>query len=157
MLSLLTINNFIGKGFEPILISILATMAMTFFSMIVSNSYKKNFKEYSLLAKIINHHLKDSPTWLNLTLGVIVHFFVGYLFTLIHLYYYQILIPAWYNAIFLGLINGIIGAIVWYIVIKIYAEILNVSVIHYLIQLVIAHVIFAIIILYMYSPIQISV
>ncbi len=137
---------------NAILISLLATLGFTFFSMVVSTIYKKNFVEPILLGKIINYHLKDGPTWLNVTLGAIIHFFVGYLFTEIHLFLYQILTPAWYNAIFLGLANGIFGAFVWYITIRVYQKVLKVHISEYLIQLVIGHVIFGLIIVYMYAP-----
>lgn len=78
-------------------------------------------------------------------------------FTLIHLYYYQLLTPIWYNGFFLGLINGIVGAVVWLIVIKIYRDILTVDIKMYLFQLVIAHILFGLVILYMYKPIMLTV
>lgn len=141
---------------NAILISFLSTLGFTFFSMVVSTIYKKNFVEPVLLGKIINHYLKDAPSWLNVFLGLIVHFFVGYLFTEIHLYLYRILTPAWYNALFLGIANGVFGAFVWYIVIRIYRKILTVHISQYLIQLVIGHVIFALIVVYMYAPPHLS-
>lgn len=141
---------------NAILISLLATLAFTFFSMVVSSIYKKNFVEPVLLGKIINYYIEDAPSWLNVSLGVIIHFFVGYLFTEIHLYLYRILTPAWYNALFLGIANGIFGAFVWYIVIRIYCKILTVHLSQYLIQLVFGHIIFARIIVYMYAPPHLS-
>ncbi|HET8828664.1 MAG TPA: hypothetical protein VFM79_04950, partial [Pelobium sp.] len=118
----------------------------------ISSVYKKNFVEPALLGKVIGHHLKDSPSWLNITLGSTVHFFVGYLFTEIHLFLYQIYTPNWYNALFFGVINGLFGASVWYLTIKLYPKVLTVHISQYLTQLVIGHVIFAIIIVYMYAP-----
>jgi len=141
---------------NAILISLLATLGFTFFSVVVSSVYKKNFIEPVLLAKIINHHLKDSPTWLNLLLGTIIHFFAGYLFAEVHLFLYRILTPAWYNALFLGLVNGIFGALVWYAVLRIYRKVLTVHVSYYLVQLIIGHIIFALIIVYMYAPPHLS-
>lgn len=137
---------------NAILISLLATLAFTFFSMVVSTVYKKNFIEPILLGKVINYYIKDSPTWLSIMLGAVVHFFVGYLFTEVHLYLYQILTPAWYNGIFLGLANGLVGAFVWYITIRIYREVLKVHIYQYLIQLIVGHIIFGLIIVYMYAP-----
>ena len=141
---------------NAILISLLATLGFTFFSVAISSVYKKNFVEPVLLAKIINHHLKDSPTWLNLLLGTVIHFFIGYLFAEVHLFLYRILTPIWYNALFLGFINGIFGAFVWYLVIRLYQKILTVHISQYLIQLVIGHIIFALIIVYMYAPPHLS-
>jgi hypothetical protein len=141
---------------NAILISLLATFGFTFFSVVISSIYKKNFIEPVLLSKVINYHLKDSPTWLNLVLGTIIHFFMGYLFAEAHLFLYRILTPAWYNALFLGLANGILGALVWYAVIRIYRKVLTVHVSQYLIQLVIGHIIFALIIVYMYAPPHLS-
>lgn len=137
---------------NAVLISLLATLGFTAFSVVLSSIYKKNFVEPSLLGKVIGHHLKDSPSWLNIILGSIIHFFVGYLFTETHLFLYQIYTPIWYNALFFGIINGLIGAFVWYITIKLYPTVLKVNVTQYLTQLVIGHVIFGLIIIYMYAP-----
>lgn len=141
---------------NAILISLLATLGFTFFSMIVSTIYKKNFVEPVLLGKVIHHHLKDSPTWLNIVLGTIIHFLVGYLFVEIHLFLYRIFTPAWYNGLFFGLVNGVFGAFVWYITIRLYREVLSVHISQYLIQLIIGHIIFGLIIVYMYAPPHLS-
>ncbi|MFC5283875.1 hypothetical protein [Pedobacter alpinus] len=154
--NILNANNLINSSWQPVFIAVLSTLALTVFSMVLSTK-KRNFVEPSHLAKIFNYHLKDSPSWLNIILGVILHFIVGYLFTLIHLYYYQLLKPIWYNGLFLGLANGLLGALVWYVVIKIYNDVLTVDVKLYLLQLVIAHIIFGLVILYMYKPIILSV
>ena len=150
--STILVASIANTASNAILISLLATLAFTFFSMVVSTVYKKNFVEPVLLGKVINFYLKDSPTWLNVMLGAIVHFFVGYLFTEVHLYLYQILTPVWYNAIFLGLANGFFGAFVWYITILTYQEVLKVHIYEYLVQLIIGHIIFGLVILYMYAP-----
>lgn len=138
--------------FNAVLISLLATLGFTFFSMAVSSIYKKNFIEPLLLGKIIHHHLKDSPTWLNVVLGTIIHFFTGYIFAEAHLFLYRILTPAWYNGLFLGLLNGIIAVGVWYALIRIYNNVLRTHVTEYLVQLIVGHVIFALIVVYMFAP-----
>lgn len=142
---------------QPLLISVLATMVLTFFSLVVSYSYNRNFIEPSLLSKIVSYHLNDAPSWLNLTLGTVLHFVVGYLFTVIHLYLYQLYTPIWYNGIFFGLVNGLLGAVIWYLTIKIYNQVLQVEVKTYLIQLVIAHILFGLTIVWMYHPFILSV
>lgn len=139
---------------NAIIISLLATLAFTFFSMLISTVLKKNFIEPVLLGKIINYHLKDSPKWLDNTLGMLVHLFVGYLFTEVHLFLYRVFTPAWYNAILFGVINGVFGALIWYITIKIYAQVLKTQVSQYLIQLIVGHILFALFIVYMYAPPQ---
>jgi hypothetical protein len=148
--ALLFSENYKGSMEECLLISFMATLAMTLFSSIYSYSSKKNFLEPSLLAKIINYHLKDSPKWLNLVIGYFLHFLVGILFTAVHVYLYLLYTPVWYNAVFFGIVNGIIGALVWYMVIKIYQQVLHVAVLEYLFQLILAHIVFALTILYMY-------
>ncbi|HTN22128.1 MAG TPA: hypothetical protein VL125_16745 [Pelobium sp.] len=154
--SVLLVAEVANNTSNAILISLLATLGFTFFSVVISSIYKKNFIEPVLLSKVINYHLKDSPTWLNRVLGTTIHFFMGYLFAEAHLFLYRILTPAWYNALFLGLANGILGALVWYAVIRIYRKVLTVNVSQYLIQLVIGHIIFALIIVYMYAPPHLS-
>lgn len=142
---------------NAILISLLATLGFTFFSIVASTVYKKNFVEPVLLAKIISYHLKDSPNWLSLFLGTVVHFFMGYLFAEVHLFLYRLFTPVWYNALFFGFANGIFGALVWYVVIQVYQKVLAVHVSYYLVQLIIGHIVFALIILYMYAPLHLSV
>ena len=137
---------------NAILISLLATLGFTLFSMVLSSIYHKNFIEPVLLGKMIHHHLKDSPTWVNNFFGTVIHFFAGYIFTEIHLFLYQILTPAWYNGLFLGLANGVIAVVVWYVLIRIYKDVLTTHLSQYLMQLVIGHIIFALIVVHMYAP-----
>ena len=146
------VAGFKGSNFETLIISILATMAFTFFSILMSYQYRSNFNEPSLLGKVIGFHLKDAPQWLNLTLGIIVHFVVGFLFTAIHLFLYRLLTPVWYNAVFLGFLNGLVAAAIWYTVIKIYHDVIYPKLPAYLIQLVLGHLIFGLVIVFMYLP-----
>lgn len=155
--SLLLVVSVDNNTANAVLISLLATLGFTVFSVIVSSVLKKNFIEPVLLGKIIGYYLKDSPRWLNVILGTVVHFFVGYLFVAIHLFLYQIYTPIWYNALFFGVINGVFGAFIWYFTIKLYQHILSVHLSQYLMQLIIGHVIFAIIVVYMFAPPHIGV
>ncbi len=148
----LLVTQVANNASNAIMISLLATLGFTFFSVVVSSIYKKNFIEPVLIGRMIHNHLKDSPTWLNVFLGAVIHFFTGYIFTEIHLFLYQILTPAWYNGLFLGLANGLIAVVIWYALIKIYKNVLNSQVTEYLVQLLVGHVIFALIVLYMFAP-----
>lgn len=150
--SLLFVASVDHNTANAVLISLLATLGFTAFSMIVSSVLKKNFIEPVLLGKIIGYYLKDSPGWLNVILGTVVHFFAGYIFVAIHLFLYQIYTPIWYNALFFGVVNGVFGAVIWYVAIMLYQHILNVHISQYLTQLIVGHVIFAFIILYMFAP-----
>ncbi|HET8828274.1 MAG TPA: hypothetical protein VFM79_02985, partial [Pelobium sp.] len=71
LLNTLLITQVANNISNAVLISTLATLGFTFFSMVISSVYKKNFIEPALLGKVIGHHLKDSPSWLNITLGSI--------------------------------------------------------------------------------------
>lgn len=139
-----------GSIKECFFIAIVATLAMTFFSILMTYFNEKEFREANLIAKIFDHHIKDSPKWLSITSGYIIHFIVGFVFTSIHLYLYLLIAPIWYNAIFLGIINGIISYIVWYITIIIYNDVLFVKVGNFLYQIIFAHIIFAMVIMLMY-------
>lgn len=150
--SILLMAEVSNNSSNALLISLLATMAFTFFSILVSSLARKNFVEPVLLGKIIGHYLKDAPTWLNVTLGTIIHFFTGYIFAEAHLWFYRILTPAWYNGIFLGLANGILGALIWYAVIRVYKNFMEVHVANYLLQLILGHIIFGLVIVMMYAP-----
>ncbi|OAQ39746.1 hypothetical protein A5893_09195 [Pedobacter psychrophilus] len=148
--SLLYNESYQGSIKECYIIAILATLAMTIFSILMTNVYKKEFREPNLIGKIVEHHIKDSPKWLSITSGYIIHFVVGFIFTSIQLYLYLLIAPVWYNAILLGIINGIVGCIIWYFTIMIYSDVLFVKVGSFLYQLMFAHIIFSIVIMLMY-------
>jgi hypothetical protein len=147
---LLFSNNYPGSISECFFISILATLAMTFFSILMTYFYKKEFREPNLIAKILEHHIEDSPQWLSTTSGYFIHFLVGFIFTSIQLYLYLLIAPTWYNAIILGILNGIIGCIIWYFTIIVYSDVLTVKVGEFLYQLIFAHIIFSLVIMLMY-------
>ncbi|MBK0384396.1 hypothetical protein I5M32_15620 [Pedobacter sp. SD-b] len=148
--ALLFNESYQGSIKECLIIAILATLAMSVFSILMANLYKKEFREPNLLAKLFEHHLKDSPRWLSITSGYIIHFLVGFVFTSVQLYVYLLIAPVWYNAIILGIINGIIACIIWYITILVYSDVLFIKVGNFLYQLIFAHIIFSMVIMLMY-------
>jgi uncharacterized MnhB-related membrane protein len=128
----------------------MATLAMTIFSIVMTYFYKKEFRETKLLAKIFEHHVKDAPNWLSSLVGYILHFTVGFIFTSVQLYLYLLVAPTWYNAIIMGILNGIISCLIWYFTIMVYSDVLSVKVGSFLYQLLFAHIIFSLAIMLMY-------
>lgn len=130
---------------QLILISIVATTAMTWFSFAMSNQFQELYKETVLLSSIISQlNLKISAeskrTW-----GWIIHYAIGFLFVVgYHIIWIKdILSVSPLSALILGVISGVIGIISWMILFKITNHQPAIDFKGYYIQLFFAHIIFA--------------
>lgn len=137
---------------QLILISIVATSAMTWFSFAMSNQFQELYKETVLLSSVISQfNLKISAeskrTW-----GWIIHYTIGFLFVVgYHIIWIKdILSVSPLSALILGVISGIIGIISWIILFKITNHQPSIDFRGYYIQLFFAHIIFAFVATFLY-------
>lgn len=134
-------------------VSITATTAMTWFSYMVSNSFRELYKEPVLLSYAINKlnlNLSDDfqKTW-----GWLLHYVIGFIFVLAyHIIWENEIMPiSTLSAIILGIISGIIGIISWKLIFTMTNHQPRIDFKGYYIQLFIAHMIFAAVATALYS------
>lgn len=90
-----------------------------------------------------NKGLSDRPS--AIVVGVFAHYLVGISFSFIYacLWSDDIVNPTFVNATWLGMINGIVGAIGWRIFVAVHPNPPGLSLKKYLTAIIIGHVIFA--------------
>jgi hypothetical protein len=133
----------------PILVSgIVATIAMTAFSYILSFIVKKNFKEPLLLNILMDRVSKNKNEIIRKHIaGWLIHFGVGILFVLLFKIFASIFdLPlSMPTAIIYGTIAGINGVASWSILLRLHPFPPAIDRLLFYCQLVIAHVIFGIV------------
>jgi hypothetical protein len=130
--------------FAIVLADLAGTLVMTFFSSIVAKVAHSDYIEPHLLNRFLALRFHDGL--MRHSIGWIIHFLVGLLFISV----YHIL---WSNEVMtdlpdvatLGFASGIVGAIGWRIVRHFAPSLQDLWHIKYYIQLVLAHVIFALV------------
>lgn len=126
-------------------ISILATLVMTAFSYVVSESFRAMYKEPVLLSYVLINSKLNIPPLLKNIMGWILHFAIGFVFVLTYHFIWNndILPENWVTALILGGISGVMGIIGWYFLFK-YTEFKpQIDFKGYYLQLFFAHVLFA--------------
>ncbi|MGE8342589.1 hypothetical protein BSF41_16470 [Flavobacterium sp. ACN2] len=138
---------------QVILISIVATSAMTWFSYAMSENFKELYKEPVLLSfalKKTNTSLSEESqkTW-----GWLIHYIIGFLFVMgYHIVWVKNILPiSPLNALILGVISGVIGIFSWIIIFKMTNHQPPIDFKGYYIQLFFAHIIFAVTATALYS------
>ena len=128
-----------------IIATLVGTSLMTAFSYLVSEAYRKTFKEPVLL----NYVIRLSGITLNdrnkSIVGWIIHYILGLLFVIAYhfIWVYGILDMSWTSALILGAVSGIIGIIGWVIIFSLPSKEPRVAFTSYYIQLFFAHIVFA--------------
>lgn len=124
--------------------SILATAVMTAFSYIVSESFKKLFKEPVLLSYAIGRfHLNTSQNT-ERVLAWLLHFAIGFMFVVSYHFIWKLewLSFTFQTALILGALSGIVGIISWHFIFKFTNYQPRIPFKEYYLQLFIAHVFF---------------
>lgn len=124
--------------------SILATAVMTAFSYIVSESFKKLFKEPVLLSYAIGRfHLNTSQNT-ERVLAWLLHFFIGFMFVVSYhfIWKWDLRSFSFPISLILGALSGIIGIISWHFIFKFTNHQPRIVFKEYYLQLFIAHVFF---------------
>lgn len=137
---------------QLILISIGATSAMTWFSYFISKKFQKEYKEPIILATVFSEFHFEASGGIKRKLGWMVHFFIGFLFVVgYHIILDENILPITIpSAIWLGTISGIIGIIGWMIIFKNTNYKPRIDFVGYYIQLFFAHIIFALVAVFLY-------
>ncbi|MEP7092812.1 MAG: hypothetical protein ABI793_02060 [Flavobacterium sp.] len=132
---------------QLIIVSILATSAMTLFSYAMSESFRELYKEPVLLTFLLIKLNIEVSVQTKKYLAWLLHYFIGFLFVLAYhiLWFYNILYISVLSAFLLGIASGIIGIIGWVIMFKIADYKPKIDFKGYYIQLFFAHIIFAVI------------
>ncbi|MEO8237635.1 MAG: hypothetical protein ABI576_05960 [Flavobacterium sp.] len=132
---------------QLIIVSILATSAMTLFSYAMSESFRELYKEPVLLTFLLIKMNLEVSVQTKKYLAWLLHYFIGFLFVLAYhiLWFYNILYISVLSAFLLGIASGIIGIIGWVIMFKIADYKPKIDFKGYYIQLFFAHIIFAVI------------
>lgn len=133
---------------EIIAISVIATSAMTLFSYIISEKFKKLYKEPVLLEYLMTSFSFKLSEKQKAILSWLIHYLIGLIFAVV---YY---LPVWFSlgwykitltsGIIFGCIIGIIGIISWHIMFRLSPEHPPVNPKGYFLQLFFAHIIFGI-------------
>lgn len=124
---------------------LISVLMMTSFSVLISYISKKEYREPTLLSKLISGNNKDvKETSGNLFLGYLIHFAIGGVFIIIYILLYRYIeqISSIFWTLLVGLLFGGMGIFGWILLLEITK---NPPKIHYkgfFLQLIFAHIIF---------------
>ena len=130
---------------QLLIITIVATSAMTWFSYVMSKNFRELYKEPVLLSfalKKTNINLSEKSRKI---LGWLIHYIIGFLFVMgYHIVWVKDILPiSPLSALILGVISGVIGILSWIIIFKMTNHQPPIDFKGYYIQLFFAHIIFA--------------
>ncbi|OAB78642.1 hypothetical protein [Cochleicola gelatinilyticus] len=137
---------------EIITVGIIATLGMTAFSYLVSYFSNSKFEEPQLLNILIRRYQGPATTICREhVLGWTIHFLIGMLFVGVFkiLQGYSIVTLTLLSGSIFGFLGGIFGVGFWGFILKIHPNPPQINKVVYFIQLVIAHVIFGICLIYL--------
>ena len=136
---------------EIVTTGIIATLGMTAFSYIFSYIFKSNFKEPQLLNILIDRlQLFRSSIHREHILGWTIHFSIGMFFVIVFLLllFYKLVDFSLITGLLFGLGAGLVGVCVWSFVFLVHRNPPDIKRWLFYIQLIIAHIIFGIIMIY---------
>jgi len=137
---------------QLILISIGATSAMTWFNYFITKKLQKTYKEPVVLATLFSELPLHFSHGIKRKIGWMIHFLIGFIYVTI----YHILLDEYVlsisaeSALLLGIISGIIGILGWAILFRITNYKPKIDYVKYYIQLFFAHIIFALVAVFLY-------
>ncbi|MGB7785231.1 MAG: hypothetical protein WBL27_03935 [Salinimicrobium sp.] len=126
--------------------SVAGTAAMTVFSYIMANIKNDQFKEPELLNKLLDSSTMISGNFSkNNVAGWLIHFSIGFAFIFLFslLWNFTALDPSWLTAAGFGFVAGIIGVLGWETMFKLNSAPPDIQLKKFFVQLLFAHVIFA--------------
>ena len=127
-----------------IIATLVATSLMTLFSYILSRKLNKQYREPQLLAEIIaQYNLFDSK--MQHVGGWVLHYCVGLAFVVAYHFIWEntFLDPTWFCGILFGIVSGIIGIFGWRMIFGIARHIPRIDFRGYFLNLLLAHIVFA--------------
>lgn len=138
---------------QLLLVSIVATSAMTWFSYAMSNSFRELYKEPVLLTYAIDKLKIDLSPQSKKTWGWLLHYIIGFFFVVgYHIIWVKDILPiSPLSALILGVVSGVVGIVSWIIIFKMTHHQPPIDFKGYYIQLFFAHIIFAIVATALYS------
>ncbi|SHI73260.1 hypothetical protein SAMN04488096_10426 [Mesonia phycicola] len=123
--------------------SVIATLCMSAFSYLYSNIINQNFKEPQLL-NILIQRLSLVNFTKQIFIGWLLHLFTGVIFMVgLYFLWQNYIVPNWFNTLLLGVVLGLIGALIWKITFSLHPNPPNINLSHYIIHLILAHVVFS--------------
>ena len=131
-----------------IIVAPIATLSMTAFSYFASYIRKRQFKEPRLLTLLIYRPSnKAAEKRNNNFVGWVIHFMLGYFFLFLYDsgFFYTPIEPSLIWSLVFGVALGILGIIGWQIMFALHPDPPPTTIHEFYIQLLIAHVIFALV------------
>lgn len=137
-----------GIIIQSLVVSTLATLAMTIFSYIISWLYKNNFKEPVLLNLMLERsNLIKTSIWRAHITGWLIHFFVGLIFVIIFkiLTYVFVINLSVLTGFLFGMFAGFTGVGFWHMLFSFHHDPPSINRKIFYLQLIVAHIIFGIV------------
>jgi len=127
-----------------LLCAFFAMITMTGFSYILSNTFRKLYKEPVLLTYFLEELHLSLPPFLKSIFAWMLHYLIGLGFVIGYhlLWYNDLLSMTWFVAFILGAVSGIIGIIGWVFIFGYTQHEPKIDLKGYYLQLLIAHIIF---------------
>jgi len=144
----------IEKILHIVAVGILATIAMTIFSYVLSYFTNNELEEPQLLNKLINNHPGNSYVMNNEhSVGWAIHLFIGILFVAVFEVFVtlQVLNSTLLTGILFGFVAGLIGVGFWSSAFTLHPKPPHINRPLYYVQLVPAHIIFGITMVLLYQ------
>ena len=125
--------------------ALVGTTMMTIFSYLISVGFQKLYKEPVLLKYVLLKSGTSLTKKETAAGGWILHYAIGILFIAIYHFLWKLDIVAlsWINGLMLGIASGVVGVLGWFIMFKISEFKSDIDFAGYYIQLLFAHIIFA--------------
>lgn len=125
------------------------TTIMTLFLYFLGKITGNNFNVIWLLGSVIFYN-KTTSTYLRYSVGTFLHYLTGiiYSFLFYQIWSESVIIPNFFYSVAFGVITGLIALVVWYFLLK--DKDFNTPINFYVSSNFIAHIIFAIVVFYVY-------
>ncbi len=133
------------KKVNVLLGAVAGTAAMTLFSYFLSDKKDKEFKEPELLGKMVNRAFPSVDKMPAQIAGWMMHGSMGFLFAYV---YKELLVNLQFNRdlpddIFIGVINGLVGVLIWKLVFSIHPDPPKIQFSKFYQHLILAHIIYS--------------
>ncbi len=129
-----------------LLSAVIGTTLMTIVSYCLSYIFNNQFKEPVLLNKLLKNSALFSEDAINSSAGWLLHYSVGIGFVAIYylLWNFAEVSPTFFNGSLLGLISGVFGVCVWWIIFRIHRKPPTLNRSGFFLHLIVVHILFGI-------------
>jgi len=133
------------KNKNLVVAAVAGTAAMTLFSYFLSGKKDKDFREPALLGKLVKRILPSSEKKISEVSGWMMHASVGFLFAWLYRRLPEIrkMNPDLPDDVFVGVANGVLGAIMWKLVFSLHPNPPEIDFKRFYKHLILAHMIFS--------------